>query len=71
MYHKSISEQVDKYRKHCLWSSAEDSNRVNAMVAWPVVTKPKEEGGLGSILWGDRTLRSVIPAKSRYALIGL
>ena len=45
--HVTIREQVDKYRKHCLWRGAEDTNRINAKAAWHMVTKSKEEGGLG------------------------
>jgi len=45
--HVTIREQVDKNRKHCLWKGAEDTNRINAKAAWYMVTKSKEEGGLG------------------------
>ena len=38
---------MDKYRKHCLWRGAKDTNRINAKAAWHMVTKSKEEGGLG------------------------
>ena len=45
--HSTIREQIDKYRKHCLWRGSEENNRINAKAAWPMVTKSKEEGGLG------------------------
>jgi len=45
--HVTIIEQIDKYRKHCLWRSSDDNNRINAKAAWPLVTRPKPEGGLG------------------------
>jgi len=45
--HSTVREQIDKYRKHYLWRGSEENNRINAKVAWPMVTKSKEEGGLG------------------------
>jgi hypothetical protein len=45
--HVTVREQIDKYRKHCLWRGNDDSNRINAKVAWHMVTKSKDEGGLG------------------------
>jgi hypothetical protein len=44
--HLSIKEQVDKYRKHCLWRGSDESNRINAKAAWKMVTQPKEDGSL-------------------------
>ena len=38
---------MNKFRKYCLWRGAEESNRINATAACPMVTKPKEDGGLG------------------------
>jgi hypothetical protein len=45
--HVTIREQIDKYRKHCLWRGSDDSNRINAKAAWQLVTTAKEDGGLG------------------------
>jgi hypothetical protein len=45
--HVSVREQVDKFRKHCLWRGSNDYNRINAKAAWHMVTKAKAEGGLG------------------------
>ena len=45
--HSTVREQIDKYRKHCLWRGSEENNRINAKAAWPMVTKSKEEGRLG------------------------
>jgi hypothetical protein len=43
----TVSDQIDKYRKHCIWRGADINQRVNAKAAWPLVSKPKELGGLG------------------------
>lgn len=45
--HSSVREQIDKYRKHCLWRGSDDNDRINAKAAWSMVISPKEEGGLG------------------------
>ena len=45
--HVSIREQIDKYRKHCLWRGSDDNSRINAKAAWTLVTTAKEDGGLG------------------------
>jgi len=45
--HVTIREQVDKFRKHCLWRGSDETNRINAKTAWKMVTRPKDEGGLG------------------------
>jgi len=48
--HVTVSEQIDKYRKHCLWRGREDQNRINAKAAWPMVTKPKNVGVWESLI---------------------
>lgn len=45
--HSTVREQVDKYRKHCLWRGSNENNRINAKTSWPMATRAKEEGGLG------------------------
>lgn len=45
--HVSIREHVDKFKKHCLWRGSDETNKINAKAAWAMVTRPKEEGGLG------------------------
>jgi hypothetical protein len=44
---KTVIEQIDKYRKHCLWRGADQSSTKPAKAAWPLVCKEKKEGGLG------------------------
>lgn len=45
--HSSTREQIDKYRRHCLWRGSEEYNIINAKAAWSMVSKAKKEGGLG------------------------
>lgn len=47
--HVTVREQVDKYRKHCLWHGSDESNKINAKATWPLVTRSKNDGGLGVI----------------------
>jgi hypothetical protein len=47
LLHSTVWEQVDKYRKHCLWRGCNDNNRINTNVAWPLVARSKKDGGLG------------------------
>jgi hypothetical protein len=44
---KTVIKQIDKFRKHCLWRGSDLSNRKPSKAAWPLVCKPKIEGGLG------------------------
>jgi hypothetical protein len=45
----SILEQVDKYRKHCLWNRGDVNKKGGCLVAWRKATKPKYQGGLDII----------------------
>lgn len=47
MLPKTVIKQIDKFRKHCLWRGSDLQNRKPAKAAWPLVCKPKIEGGLG------------------------
>jgi hypothetical protein len=47
--HKGIIEQIDKYRKHCLWRGSDLNARQPPKAAWTSVCLPKKEGGLGVI----------------------
>jgi hypothetical protein len=40
---------VDKYRRHCLWKGGDINSKKPPLVAWNMVTKPKNKGGLGVI----------------------
>ena len=47
LLHSSVREQVDKFRKHCLWRGSDDNSRINAKAAWSLVARTKQNGGLG------------------------
>jgi hypothetical protein len=44
-----VVEQIDKYRKHGLWSKGDISRKGTCLVAWETACKTKTEGGLGII----------------------
>jgi hypothetical protein len=44
-----ILEQIDKYRRHCLWAGGDINGRKSPLAAWKLVCKPKSKGGLGII----------------------
>jgi hypothetical protein len=41
--------QVDKYRRHCLWEGGDINAKKIALASWILVTWPKSKGGLGVI----------------------
>jgi hypothetical protein len=45
----TILNQIDKYRRHCLWRGSDVNARKPPLVAWKMVTKPKFNEGLGVI----------------------
>jgi hypothetical protein len=46
---KTVIKTIDSFRKHRLWRSNDINDRKPPKAAWKLVTKPKEEGGLGVI----------------------
>lgn len=44
-----VIEQIDKYRKACLWSAGDINIKGKCLAAWDLACKTKEEGGLGII----------------------
>lgn len=46
---KGVIDQIDKYRKHCLWRGSDLTSRKPSKAAWPLVCLPKQQGGLGVI----------------------
>jgi len=41
--------QIDRFRKHCLWSKGDISRKGTCLAAWEPACRLKEEGGLGII----------------------
>jgi hypothetical protein len=44
---KTVLKQIDKFRKHCLWRGSNLNCKKPSKATWPLVCKPKIEGGLG------------------------
>jgi hypothetical protein len=44
---KGVIDNIDRARKQCLWRGNSNQQRGGNLVAWPVVTIPKDKGGLG------------------------
>ena len=44
-----VVTQIDKYRKHCLWSNGDINRKGTCLAAWEPTCRPKDEGGLGII----------------------
>lgn len=42
-------EQIDKFRKLCLWRGADINGRQKPKATWPMVCRDTKEGGLGVI----------------------
>ena len=46
---ETVLQQIDKYRKHCLWRGADMNDKKPPKATWPLVCSSKESGGLGVI----------------------
>jgi hypothetical protein len=44
---KSVIKLIDKYRRHCLWRSANINAKKPPQVAWNLVREPKKQDALG------------------------
>lgn len=44
---QTVIDQIDKFRKLCLWRGADVNTKQKPKAAWPVVCRSKDEGGLG------------------------
>lgn len=45
----TVIDQIDKYRKHRLWSGGDINRKGTCLAAWEYACKSKEDGGLGII----------------------
>jgi hypothetical protein len=46
---QNVIQQIDKFRKLCLWRGADINAKQKPKAAWKMVCKEKKEGGLGVI----------------------
>lgn len=46
---KSVIENIDRARRHCLWRGGDINSNKKSLVAWDKVCKPKVKWGLGVI----------------------
>jgi hypothetical protein len=44
-----ILNQIDRYRRHCLWRGSDVNTKKPPLIAWKLVCKSKMKGGLGVI----------------------
>jgi hypothetical protein len=47
--HKTVIKQIDKFRKHYLWTGADINANKPPKVSWDMVCLPKDQRGLGII----------------------
>ena len=45
----TVLEQIDKYRRHCLWRGSDICSKKPSSTAWPMVCRSKSEGDLGAL----------------------
>jgi hypothetical protein len=43
----AVIEQIDKYRKYCMWRCSDLNNKKPPLAAWSLATRLKNDGGLG------------------------
>lgn len=46
-FHKGSIENIDRARKQCIWRGNDRSKKGGNLAAWPILTRPKNKGGLG------------------------
>ena len=46
---KGVIENINRIRRQCIWRGNSEKERGGNLVAWEIVQRPKEKGGLGVI----------------------
>jgi hypothetical protein len=46
---RGVIDNIDRLRKQCLWRGNSENKKGGNLVAWDIVQKPKDKGGLGVI----------------------
>ena len=46
---KTVIQQIDKFRKHCLWRGSDLNSKKHCKAAWKLISLPKNCGGLGAL----------------------
>jgi hypothetical protein len=46
---RGVIDNIDRIRKQCLWRGNSEKKKEGNLVAWDIVLRPKEKGGLGVI----------------------
>jgi hypothetical protein len=44
-----VIKQIDRFRKHCIWSKGDINRKSTYLVAWEPMCRTKEEGGLNIV----------------------
>jgi hypothetical protein len=44
-----VLNQIDKYRRHCLWHDGDVNDKKPPVASWKLVCRPKKRGGIGII----------------------
>jgi hypothetical protein len=63
----TILNQLDKYRRHCLWRGGDLNAKRSPLATWKMVTKSKANGGL-SVL-NLRLQNEVLPIKNLHKFL--
>lgn len=66
LLHQTMIDQIDKFIKLCLWRGADVNAKQRPKVAWPVVCRAKDEGGLGVLNLKTRNEALLIEHLSKF-----
>lgn len=66
-----VIDEIDKYRKHTLWSGAEIHRAGSCLATWDTTCRPKEEGGLGIICLQSKNIALLLKFLDKFYIIML